>query len=99
MLTMVVSRSNGCSIIVNFPLFRSRTYVHVRCFAVAYVCPGYLLEMQKCLQEPSPALLVRAPQKGRPSLNFGPGRASGLELCFSSTYLLKLLIFKEGNAV
>ena len=32
----------------------------------------------------SPALLVRAPQKARPGLNFGPGRATGPKLCISN---------------
>ena len=35
--TIVVSRSNGRSIIVHCPLFHSLTYVHVRYFAVRYM--------------------------------------------------------------
>ena len=50
----------------------------------------------------SPALVVRAPQKARPGLNFGPGRAAGPELCISSlhhlrwgeTYLRKCILRK-----
>ena len=34
----------------------------------------------------SPALLVRASQKARPGLNFGPGRAAGPELCISNQH-------------
>ena len=33
----------------------------------------------------SPALVVQAPQKARPVLNFEPGRAAGPELCISSS--------------
>ena len=34
----------------------------------------------------NPAPLIRAPQKARPGLNFGPGRAAGPELCISSLH-------------
>ena len=43
----------------------------------------------------SPALLVRAPQKARQGLNYGPGRTAGPELCISYKYTYLLLQVEE----
>ena len=43
----------------------------------------------------SPALLVRAPQKARLGLNYGPGRAAGAELYISNKYTYLLLQAEE----